>query len=356
MRTFYSSWMHTFVHTIAVFGLASQLHGRSSAWKEGGYTNFSTPNDCWYDPENAQAKRTLANQYYLTDIGVSAFIGVDNFRGIPDADAGDNSGALFGFNVATPLPYLKECGIGFQLGGSYGAYDFAGRAHTRHNKAIQSQGFVTAGFFFRPQQCTPLSLGITYDWMFNQNYSLYAESPTLQQVRGQLAYYVTSSDEIGVWGTYDVAKVHKVYEHRTFDYRITYRPISQANFFWRHLFSGGVETTAWAGLPTRNRLNQEHSKRPGKFIVGCEITVPFLDSWALIGRACYMQPGTKRGALGSKEYTSNIAINLVYFLGGNSACGEKNASPAWMPYLPVANNSTFFADVETKVVKHKSGF
>lgn len=355
MHSFFPSWVFTLVTTVASLSMASQLFGRNS-WSDAGFNCSSTEKECWYQPDKPCVQKTIDPCCCWTDIGVSAFVGVDNFRGIPDADAGDNNGALFGFNVATPLPYLKNHGVGFQLGGSYGAYDFAGRGHTRHNRAIQSQGFLTAGIFIRPQPSLPLSMGIVYDWMFNQNYSIYAENPTLHQLRGQIAYYVTPCDEVGVWGTYDVTKTHKVYKHRTFDYRITYRPISQANLFWRHLFAGGVEATVWLGVPVRHRLNKEHSERPGKYIVGVEMAVPFLDSWALIGRACYMQPGTKSGPLGSKEYTSNIAINVVYYFGGDPNGAEDCACAAWMPYLPVANNCNFFGDAATKVIKHKHGF
>lgn len=355
MRRLFSSWILTLATTFVSFSAASQLDGRPSCWTDAGFTSVSSPDDCWYEPDKAYAKKIMSDRYCLTDLGVSAFVGIDNFRGIPDADAGDNNGVLVGLNIASPLPGLKSHGVGFQIGGSYGAYDFAGRGHTRHNKAIQSQGFVTAGFFIRPQPCTPLSLGVVYDVMFNQNFSLYAEDPLLQQVRGQIAYFLGSCNEIGVWGAYETASSHKIYKNRTYDYTISYRAISQANLFWRHLFSGGVESIVWAGAPIRNRLNKDHSKRPGKFIVGLELSVPFLESWALIGRASYMQPGTKKGVLGSKEYTSNIAINLVYYIGGNPNLSEDPSTGAWMPYLPLANNSNFFVDASTKV-KFKSGY
>lgn len=348
MHTLYPLCVRTLVTAIALLGMSSPLFARSS-WSDAGFSTVSRPSDCWYEPEKASLQRANSNYYSWTDIGLEAFVGADNFRGIPDYDNGDNHGVLAGLNVATPIPYLKRHGVGFQLGGSYGAYDFAGRS-SPNNKEIQSQGFLSVGLFIRPQPCTPLSLGIAYDWMFNKNFSIYAEDPTIEQLRAQIAYFLTASDEIGIWGTYDTSTAHKLLKCGWYDSQMNYRAISQANVFWRHIFEGGTESNVWVGTTTKHRLNRQHSDHAGKFIVGVELTVPFLDSWALLGRACYMQPGTKRGAVGSREYTSNIAVNLVYYFGGDSNNTESVSSAAWMPYLPLANNSNFMVDAATTFI------
>lgn len=351
MRTYLFSLTATLAAALASLAAGSDLHAAHSPWSDAGFNYTSHEGQCWYAP--AQPDCPPSPPSIWSDIGLSVFGGVENFRGIPDADAGDNNGAKIGFELAAPLPYLKQYGIGFQVGASCGAFDFAGRAMTHHQHAIQTQSFLTMGLFVRPEPRMPLSLGIVYDWMFNHRYGVFAESPTLGQVRGQMAYFVGSRDEVGVFGTYDVQKSHQTKKHLAFDFRVTYRPIAQANLFWRHLFGGGVESTIWAGTPLRNRLNRTKSNRPGKYIIGAEIAVPFLESWALIGRACYMQPSTKNGPVASREYASNIAINLVYYFGGdpNRASGE---SSAWMPYMPMANNSNFFVDAASKIVHYRS--
>lgn len=288
-----------------------------------------------------------------SEIGLSCFGGFESFRGIADSNIGDNNGAHVGAELASPVPYLSNCGIGFQLGGSVGAYDFAGRTSHHHSEAIQYQEFVTAGFFIYPSAFCPIGIGITSDWMFNQNYGGFAQSPTLQQYRAKVSYFVTPNDEMGFWGSYDGGKVHKVHNFGFIKSRLTYRPIAQLNFFWRHFFGGGVESNVWVGAPFRNRLSRIGSNRPGKYIVGAELSVPFFDSWALVGRGTFMQSGTKKGRLGAREYVSNIAVDLVYYFGGNP---NANKSPAWSPYLPLANNSNFFVDVCTKSIDHKSQF
>lgn len=280
------------------------------------------------------------------DISLSLSAGVENFRGIPEYDGGNNYGVCVGFNIAGPVPYFCKYELGFQLGGSYAALDFAGRGwNSRHRTSIQSQEFLSMGLFLRPNPKMPLSAGIVYDWMFNQNYSVFGKNPTLQQLRGQFAYFVTNCDEVGVWGTYDIKKTSKTQNFSAFDFEIIYRPIAQASFFWRRLYGNGVESNIWVGSPIRNRLHRRGSNRPGKLIVGLELDVPFLEDWILIGKASYMQPGTKRGVSGEREYASNIVINLVYFFGGNPNTTE---SQAWIPYMPTADNSNFLADMATK--------
>lgn len=325
-----------------------ELHGRPS-WAKVGYNSVSTENDLWYLPPEKTPPVIQRNDCYSwRDIGFSVAAGADHFRGIPDGERPDNNGVTIALEAATPIPFLKKYGIGFQIGGSYGAYDFAGR-DIRPQKEIQSQGFLTTGLFIRPHPVFPLSCAVVYDWMFNKNFGLHSESPTLEQVRGQVSYYVTPCDEIGVWATYDTKKTRVTEKHATWTFHVIYRPIAQANFFWRHVFGKGVQTTLWAGTPIRNRLYRKDSDRPGKYIVGFEIGVPFYENWALIARAAYMQPGSKRGVLGNKESTNNIAFNVVYYFGGNPSSCESRGNTAWLPYLPLANNSNFFVDENTAI-------
>ncbi|MBA3237087.1 MAG: hypothetical protein H0T62_01900 [Parachlamydiaceae bacterium] len=290
----------------------------------------------------------------FSEVGLSGFAGFENFRGMADGNVGDNNGAHFGAELVCPLPYLDMYKVGVQLAGSVGAYDFAGRATTyHHKKAIQYQEFLTAGFFIYPSSFCPVGIGIVSDWMFNKNYGIYAQRPTIQQYRAKVSYFMTPNDEMGFWGSYDAKKTHKLYNYGFIKSKLTYRAIGQINLFWRHFFGCGVESTLWIGTPVRNRLNRIQSNRAGKYIVGAELTVPFFDSWAISGKACYMQPGTRKGRVGAREYVSNIAINLIYYMGGNPNIGK---SVAWTPYIPIADNSNFFVDVCTKSTNHVGRF
>lgn len=291
---------------------------------------------------------------YISKVGLSCFAGFENFRGIPDSNVGDNNGAHLGAELTCPVPCLDFYGVGVQVAGSVGAFDFAGRAtNVHHKRAIQYQEFLTVGLFIYPGPFCPIGFGIVSDWMFNQNYGIYVQKPTLQQYRAKVSYFLTSNDEMGFWGSYDATKANKLHDYGFIRSKITYRAIGQINFFWRHFFGCGVQSTLWVGSPVRNRLNRLESNRAGKYIVGAELSVSFFDSWELNGKACYMQPGTKKGKPGAREYVSNIAVNLVYYFGGNPhAC----KSCAWTPYLPIADNSNFFVDVCTKTTNQHGRF
>ncbi|MGZ3732174.1 MAG: DUF6666 family protein [Parachlamydiaceae bacterium] len=285
-----------------------------------------------------------------TEIGVTVFAGAENFRGIPDGNTNDNFGIHTGIEIASPVPYLNRYEMGFQLGASYGVYDFAGHRQTyKCSRNAQTQEFITMGLFLRPLSSLPLSMGIVYDWMFNQNYGLYVQNITIEQLRGQIAYLFTPNDQIGAWATYDTSRGIKCQRIKELGFQITYRAIAQVNIFWRRFYGNGIESTVWLGTPLRNRLNREHSSLPGKYIIGLQLHVPFFENWALTGRACYMQPGTRSGHLGAREYVSNITINLNYFFGGNPTTTE---NCAWLPYLSMANNTNFFVDAKTKY-KHR---
>ena len=58
--------------------------------------------------------------------GIVGFAGLDSFKGISDGHFQSNFGAVTGLNAAMPVPGLNDYGIGWQLGMSYGVYDFDG--------------------------------------------------------------------------------------------------------------------------------------------------------------------------------------------------------------------------------------
>lgn len=305
---------------------------------------FSYPDS---DYRIIQKGKTIPSSF-LTDFTYQAFGGVDHFRGIPDSDYGDNNGLIVGLQGAAPLPYLGSSGIGFQAGASYGAYDFAGRGFTNKNKKdIQSQGFTTFGLFKRAMPCSPWSVGIAYDIMFNQHFSIYSESPTLTQWRTQLACFFGDYDELGLWASWSGSTSHKTYRYYTVcDHKLSYKAVSQCNFFWRHIFQNNTETSVWVGVPFVKRLNRKLSEYPAKYIVGGKISVPFGDSWDITGRAQYAQPPTKKGPQGSRDYGCNIAIEIGYNFGGNST--KAPAVAPWNPYLSLANNSNFMVDAKSQ--------
>jgi len=79
--------------------------------------------------------------------GMYAFFGYDSWRGIQD-DGWGNNGLHAGLNFGTRLgPISDWTGVGFQIGGSVGVYNWNGTDfHLSHNDESTPQGFVTYGF------------------------------------------------------------------------------------------------------------------------------------------------------------------------------------------------------------------
>ena len=135
------------------------------------------------------------------DYGIVGFFGVDSFKGISDGDYQGNFGAVTGLNAALPVPGLRNYGIGWQLGMSYGVYDFDGRDSSfDHQGQCQEQIFVTTGFFHKAEGDQRLSYGVVYDWMINNNWGVFGTAPTLGQWRGQIEYALSGCNAVGVWG------------------------------------------------------------------------------------------------------------------------------------------------------------
>src|SRR5437868_6518575 len=159
--------------------------------------------------------------------GVYGFLGYDAWRGTTDG-TWNNNGINTGVNFGTRLGRFSDwTGIGFQLGGSVGVYDWNGTDYRiRHMDQAETQGFVTGGFFRKANENSNWSFAVVQDWMLNNNFSVFAQNPTLGQWRGQVGYAVGAFNEFGIWGTWrgqgDTRNV-------PFFGSTTWRPIQQFN-------------------------------------------------------------------------------------------------------------------------------
>ncbi len=207
-------------------------------------------------------------------LGFTAFSGTDAFRGPPEGPYTGNFGVVNGLNAAAPI--VDKWGLGWQLGASYGVYDFAGRPTpaTRQNGA-QQQIFVTTGFFRRASEGQRLSFGLVHDWMVNNNYGQYALSPTLSQWRGQLEWSLSGRNSLGVWGA-----VHdRTYIGDRPDNHNQFRGISQINLFWHHKYQMGADGWLYVGVPASKRL--AGSGLVGAAIIGGAVQVPLTERLGL---------------------------------------------------------------------------
>jgi hypothetical protein len=270
-------------------------------------------------------------------MGMTGVFGIDAFKGVSDLQS--NFGAIAGLNAAMPMRWLKNSGYGWQLGATYGGYSFDGKASGSVARS-QQQLFVTTGLFRKGQR---LSFGVVYDLMVNDSWGYYSIEPAIGQLRGQVEYAFADTDSIGIYGCgrghYTQYRVG--YDESAQLVCLTERAINQVNLFWHHKFDSGADSRLWIGMPEQRRI--EGSSSLGDWIIGANIEAPISESWALYGNAEYVHPSAAAGMTASMEATWNVGAGVVWYFGGRAKCQSLNG-PNWMPYLPVANNSTFLVD------------
>lgn len=255
-------------------------------------------------------------------------LALDDFRSLPDGSWNGNWGGYAAVHLkAFPTPYFST-----QLSGSYGIYDWAGRAFApfSNSQAVQQQGLITLAAS-RQVSCYGLNIGVAYDWMLNKRLGLFAVDPAFDQIRGQIGYLIRGGNEIGIWAAYGIHTSHE----KSQQIPLEFRGISQVNLFWCHYFKNKGYGMLWAGTPYRRGLMYE-SGRPGNFIFGVQFSVPLTHHLSVEGHGSYMVPRGSSGLTPAKNYASNISIGLTY------AFGKRRIQQS--PYMTLANNSNFFVD------------
>jgi hypothetical protein len=269
-----------------------------------------------------------------------AFVGYDSWRGVADG-SWQHNGISTGLNYGTRLGQFSELtGIGFQVGGSVGAYNWLGTNYTpTDNNAAQTQGFVTYGFFRKATENSKWSGAVVQDWMFNDNFGQYALNPTLSQWRGQIGYVTSAANEFGVWGTLRGMGDSRMVPGEG---PTSFRAIDQLNFFWHHKWGfRGADTSLWVGVPQRTRLTGDASL--GDYLVGVSASLPLNDRIAVYNLLTYMHPSAHPGPVGADEDAWNFTIGLAFYPARNARTNTV-AGQCWTPQMPVANNGYFLVD------------
>lgn len=295
-------------------------------------------------------------------IGFYGFGGVDSWRGVSEGQFQNNNGFSSGINGGVPLPWLGTYGFGAQFGGSYGVYDLNGRStgdpnnRTANSALVQQQIFITTGFFRRATATVPLAFGIVHDWMLNDQFGTFANSPTLSQLRMQAGWAFNACNEIGAWGAVHTRTATR---QNVFAPGLTqtYQAINQVDFFWHHKWMKfGGDSWFYAGVPQQSRLNQGAAFPAGaggtlgEFIVGTNWLVPLSSCVSMYANAVYMKPSSHAGvqpggAVAAAQEFWNLSFGLAIY-PQHAARSTTVAGRTWMPYMPVANNGSFFVDTD----------
>jgi hypothetical protein len=271
--------------------------------------------------------------------GIIAFAGMDSFKGVSDGTFTSNFGLVSGLNAAVPVPGLSDYGLNWQLGMSYGIYDIDGRASLPSAQS-QQQVFVTTGFYHKATEDHRLSFGLVYDWMINNEWGVFGVDPTLGQWRGQIEYSLSGCNSVGIWGTVrDLGSQIAVSE----DTLVRNRAVDQACMFWHHHFCCGADSVLWVGIPDRGRLDAQQGGSLGDWMVGANVQVPLTDRLGLFANGSYFRPSAAAGAVASVEQGYDVSMGVVWYFGGNARSNSINGK-CGLPYMNVANNSTFLVD------------
>jgi hypothetical protein len=267
-------------------------------------------------------------------------VGYDAFRGIPDG-SWQNNGIHTGANYGTRLGRLSDwTGIGLQVGGTVGAYDWGGTDYRQQNQnRAQVQAFITYGLFRRAFEGSPWSAGLVQDWMLNNTWSVFGENPTFSQVRAQLAYAISASNEFGVWGACRVIDdSHQVPGFGV----VRWQPHNQINLFWHHKWSrAGADTWVSIGMPEDDRLGQRGSL--GDYIANALAVCPLSDRVSVYSSVMYMHQSATEGGAGSLDEAWNFTVGIALYPRANSRTTTV-AGHRWSPLLPIANNGSFLVD------------
>lgn len=271
-------------------------------------------------------------------VGAYYFTNFESWRGISDGSFQNNNGIRTGLNVGSTI---GDSLVGWQLGGSYGAYDFNGRQSAPDEaSAQQEQFFITTGFFRRAGNGSNWSGGLVYDMMINDNWGVFSDEPYLTQWRGQMAYALSACNEIGVWGTMRDRGDSQV--SNLFGGTTRYRAVEQYNLFWHHNYECGADSWIWMGV-----VNDDDSLAATggtyDWTLGGRFIAPMTDYWALTGDLQYVNPSSPTGPIAAREDAWFVSFGLVYFPGG-AARNRSVAGRCSIPYMPVANNGNFVVD------------
>ncbi|HYW77940.1 MAG TPA: DUF6666 family protein, partial [Thermoguttaceae bacterium] len=166
--------------------------------------------------------------------------------------------------------------------------------------------------------------GFAYDWLHDD----YFDSITLGQWRVKLAYDWDCTNEIGLWANIperssaawvDVAGTQGRFER--------FEAVAQGNFYLRHFWENGAESTHWIGM----------AEKPGGFIIGSRGRIPMGNYLSLIGDFNYITP-SEGGVNGQDKEMWQMAIGIEITPGCRPLGCRDRAST---PLLPLANNGTF---------------
>jgi hypothetical protein len=247
--------------------------------------------------------------------------GVHGFKGPRDAPAFGGAGdGNFGFQEGVsiggraPLVSLLFPQLSYQLG--YQAVQSQLSGLSNGDTSDRSQQFVTAGLFRR------VGAGLQFGAAFDLLRDDFQAEEDFHQFRYEISLKSRAGHEFGFTGASHLNDATVA--------GITYQSVDQYLGFVRFHFDGGSNLRFWGG-----------GTNDSEGILGGDFLAPFNNRWALQGGFNYLITDAADGAIGAREESWNVGMNLVWFYGCTAKKGQFNPHA---PLFPMADNGYMFID------------
>jgi hypothetical protein len=254
----------------------------------------------------------------------SVYGGVHGFKGPMNRGADSSFGFNEAINGGAPLNLFGH-GLGAQVGVRGVHSNLSGA--TGLTSDVRNQLFVTSGLF-RRVDCG-LQFGAVIDWL-HEDWDIRLD---LAQIRSEISWMFITQSEFGFRYTGGVADDRSPTPPNLVG--IDWVPVDQYSLFVRQKMPQlGGEGQVWAGVSGE-----------GEGILGASAILPLGENIAVSADFAYLVPDVGANNVpipGSIQESWNVGIGLVFFPGA----GFLSQCNYYRPLFDVANNGTFFYDVD----------
>ena len=261
-----------------------------------------------------------------SDAGVlDLFVALDGSKQPQDLGINANMGVRVSANAGVPV--VPRAGIGVQVGAGLNLSDAAVHVLDQiDGTSRRTQTYLTLGAF---QRVGRLSWAAAYDLLHED----YFDQFTLGQLRTQVGYRVTSSEEVGAHFSTPLHSDSGAIR----DTSVVLRPLTQVTGVFSRRWPTGAWTSVWAGSALEHHnvvlVFADNSVSRHVFVYGASLEVPLSPRLSLTGASNLVTPT----ATGTVDAYLGIAFHL-----GRRATGPPGR---FAPVLPVANNPEFPVDL-----------
>ena len=258
---------------------------------------------------------------------LNVFFGPDGSKQPQDLGINANMGVRAAASLGIPL--VERAKLGAQIGAAFNYSTNAVHVLDQvEGTDHRTQTFITAGIFERVSP--KFNWGLAYDALFEHYYDDFR----LGQVRGQVGFGVTASNEIGTWFTRSVQGDSGLMGSTG----VRLDPVNQANVYHRHTWANFAQTTAWVGMANGHQnvvwVFPDNSRDRHVLVYGAQLFMPLSDRFAVTGSANLVQP--------ADTGTVDAYLGISFFPGRSALRASRGV---YTPLASIANNPEMAVDL-----------